>query len=138
MSAVANAISIRRLDHVVIRSADLDRSLRFYCDVLGCSEERRLDALGLVQLRCGESMLDLVDISGPLGKAGGAAPGNGGRNVDHFALALETFDELAIRNHLESHGVEAGEVGERYGAEGTGPSMYIRDPDGNVVELKGY
>ena len=132
------AISIRRLDHIVIRAADLARSLRFYCDVLGCSEERRIDALGLVQLRCGESMLDLVDLEGPLGKAGGAPPGEGGRNVDHFAVALESFDEASIRAHLEAHGIEAGEVAERNGALGTGPSMYIRDPDGNVVELKGY
>lgn len=132
------AISIRRLDHIVIRSADLPRSLRFYCEVLGCQEEKRIDSLGLVQLRCGESMLDLVDLEGPLGKAGGAAPGEGGRNVDHFAVALEHFDEESIRRHLEAHGVEAGEVGQRNGAEGMGPSMYIRDPDGNVVELKGY
>ena len=132
------AISIRGLDHVVIRTADLERSLHFYCDVLGCTEERRLDALGLVQLRCGESMLDLVAVAGPLGKTGGPAPGEGGRNVDHFAVALEEFDEAALRRHLEEHGIEPGEVGERYGAKGMGPSMYIRDPDNNVVELKGY
>ena len=132
------AISIRGLDHVVIRSADLERSLRFYCDVLGCNEERRIDGLGLVQLRCGESMLDLVDVAGPIGKAGGPAPGKSARNMDHFAVALEEFDEARIRSHLEQHGVEPGEVGERYGARGMGPSMYIRDPDDNVVELKGY
>jgi glyoxylase I family protein len=132
------AISIRRLDHVVIRASDLDRSLRFYCEVLGCNEERRIEALGLVQLRCGESMLDLVDIAGPLGQAGGKGPGEGGRNVDHFALSLEEFDDARIRSFLEQHGVEAGEVAERYGAEGMGPSIYIRDPDDNVVELKGY
>lgn len=132
------AISIRRLDHIVIRCSDIDRSLHFYCEVLGCLEERRLDALGLVQLRCGESMLDLIDVEGPLGKAGGAAPGEGGRNVDHFAVAIEDFDEASLRSYLESHGVAPGEVGERYGAEGMGPSMYIRDPDDNVIELKGY
>ena len=133
-----SAISIERLDHVVLRSSDLERSLRFYCDVLGCSEVRRIEALGLVQLRCGESMLDLVDIAAPLGQAGGAAPGKGGRNVDHFAVAVAEFDEARIRAHLEHHGVEPSEVSERYGAAGMGPSMYIRDPDDNVVELKGY
>ena len=133
-----SAVSIRKLDHIVIRSTDLDRSMHFYCNVLGCSEVRRLDAVGLVQLRCGESMLDLVDIEGPIGKAGGKAPGEGGRNVDHFAVALEEFDEEKIRSHLTQHGVEAGDVAERYGAEGMGPSMYIRDPDDNTVELKGY
>jgi glyoxylase I family protein len=133
-----SAISIERLDHVVLRSSDLERSLRFYCDVLGCSEVRRIEALGLVQLRCGESMLDLVDIAAPLGQAGGVAPGEGGRNLDHFAVAVAEFDEARIRAHLEHHGVEPGEVSERYGAAGMGPSMYIRDPDDNVVELKGY
>ena len=132
------AISIRGLDHVVIRAADLDRSLIFYRDVLGCAEVRRVDAIGLVQLRCGESMLDLVDVGGPIGKAGGAAAGEGGRNIDHFAIELAEFDEAAIRAHLEAHGVEPGQVAQRNGAKGNGPSMYIRDPDHNVVELKGY
>jgi extradiol dioxygenase family protein len=105
--------------------------------VLGCTEERRLDALGLVQLRAGKCLIDLVEVASPLGKLGGKAPGADARNMDHFAVALETFDEAAIRSHLEARGVEPGEVSERYGAKGNGPSMYIRDPDGNVVELKG-
>ena len=132
-----NPIEIRAIDHVVLRVRDLERALRFYCDVLHCTEERRLDALGLVQLRAGASLIDLVEISGPLGRTGGGPPGDGARNVDHFAVALATFDEAQIRAHLLRLGVEPGEVGQRYGAEGTGPSMYIRDPDGNVVELKG-
>ncbi len=131
------AIQIRGLDHVVIRVADLARSLHFYCDVLGCVEERRIDALGLVQLRAGASLIDLVDVTAPLGRAGGAPPGEQGRNMDHFALQLASFDEAAIRSHLKAAGVEPGDVGERYGAQGNGPSMYIRDPDDNVVELKG-
>jgi glyoxylase I family protein len=134
-----SAIEIRCLDHVVVRVVDPARSLRFYCDVLGCVEERRLDALGLVQLRAGASLIDLVAIDSPLGRVGGPPPGeNGlGRNVDHFAVQLERFDEPALRAHLETWGVEPGEVAERYGAAGPGPSMYVRDPDGNVVELKG-
>jgi len=132
------AIVIRALDHVVIRAGDLPRSLRFYCDVLGCTVVRNVEALGLVQLRCGVSMLDLVDVAGALGKLGGAAAGEGGRNMDHFAVEVDAFDEARIRSHLERHGVEPGDVAERNGARGNGPSMYIRDPDGNVVELKGY
>jgi catechol 2,3-dioxygenase-like lactoylglutathione lyase family enzyme len=132
------AISIRGLDHVVIRAANLDRALGFYRDVLGCAEVRRIDSIGLVQLRCGISMLDLVDVDGPIGKGGGAAAAEGGRNMDHFAVELVGFDEARIRAHLEAHGVEPGEVVERCGAKGNGPSMYIRDPDDNVVELKGY
>lgn len=132
-----SAIEILGLDHVVVRVADVERSIRFYCDVLGCREERRIEALGLVQLRAGSALIDLVDVSLPLGKAGGQPPGETGRNMDHFAVELSAFDEAAIRAHLERCGVEAGEVGARYGARGTGPSMYVRDPDGNVVELKG-
>lgn len=134
------AIDIRGLDHVVLRVSDLERALRFYRDVLGCREERRLDELGLVQLRAGAGLIDLVPLDSPLGRAGGgAAPaaGEGGRNMDHFALQLASFDEAAMRAHLERHGVEPGDVARRYGAQGNGPSMYLRDPDGNTVELKG-
>ena len=131
------AIEIRGIDHVVLRVRDVARSLHFYCDVLGCREERRLDALGLVQLRAGASLIDLIDVAGPLGRMGGGPPGDSGRNQDHFALRLGSFDEAALRAELAAAGIEAGEVGERYGAEGMGPSLYVRDPDGNVVELKG-
>ena len=131
------AIEIRGLDHVVLRVADVDRSLRFYCGVLGCAEERRVDALGLVQLRAGAALIDLVAVDSPLGRLGGPAAGDVARNMDHFALQLVRFDEPALRAQLAAHGVEAGEVGERYGALGMGPSLYVRDPDGNVVELKG-
>jgi catechol 2,3-dioxygenase-like lactoylglutathione lyase family enzyme len=132
-----SAIEIRGLDHVVLRVSDLERALRFYCDVLGCTPERRLDALGLVQLRAGTALIDLVPVDSPLGRHGGPAPAETGRNVDHFALQLERFDEALLRAHLESHGVAPGEVAQRYGALGMEPSMYLRDPDGNTVELKG-
>lgn len=131
------AIEILGLDHVVLRIADLSRSLRFYCDALGCREERRSDALGLVQLRAGESLIDLVVVDSPLGRAGGGAPAPDGKNVDHVCVRLASFDEAALREHLSAHGVAPGDVAPRYGARGMGPSMYIRDPDGNVVELKG-
>jgi catechol 2,3-dioxygenase-like lactoylglutathione lyase family enzyme len=133
-------LEIRGLDHVVLRVADLERSLAFYRDALGCTEERRIDALGLVQLRAGSALIDLVPVESPLGQAGGGpAPGEGegGRNMDHFALQLASFDEEGLRAHLLDNGVEPGDVGQRYGAQGEGPSMYIRDPDGNTVELKG-
>ena len=134
------AIEIRGIDHVVLRTTDLERSLRFYRDALGCTVERRLDELGLVQLRAGASLIDLVPIDSPLGRAGGApppSPGDGGRNLDHFALRLATFDEDAIRSQLHDFGITAGDVATRYGADGNGPSMYLQDPDGNTIELKG-
>ena len=130
-------IKVLGIDHVVLRGADVERAIRFYCDVLGCREERRAADIGLVQLRAGTALIDLVGVDGELGRAGGAAPGTEGRNVDHVALRIEVFDEAALRTHLEAHGVAAGEVKRRYGAEGDGPSLYIEDPDGNTVELKG-
>jgi catechol 2,3-dioxygenase-like lactoylglutathione lyase family enzyme len=129
--------SIRNLDHVVLRVADLDRSVRFYRDVLGCPIERHQEAIGLMQLRAGASLIDLVPLDGPLGRAGGAGPGREGRNVDHVCLRIEPFDGERIAAWLEAQGVEAGKVESRFGAEGEGPSMYLTDPDGNVVELKG-
>jgi len=131
------AISVRGIDHVVLRVADLERALGFYRDALGCAVERRLDELGLVQLRAGSGLIDLVPVHSPLGKAGGGAPAPDGPNLDHVALRLEAFDEPALRAHLEKHGIEPGDVATRYGAEGNGPSMYVKDPDGNTVELKG-
>lgn len=130
-------IQIREIDHLVLRVVSLERMLRFYCDVLGCAVERRQDTIGLVQLRAGRSLLDLVPVQGKLGQAGGAAPGREGRNLDHFCFRVEPFDEAAIRRQLQAHGVEAGPAESRYGAEGAGPSLYIADPEGNVVELKG-
>lgn len=131
------AFRIRDIDHLVLRVVDLDRMLRFYCDVLGCTIERRQEEIGLIQLRAGRSLVDLVPVEGPLGRAGGAAPGTEGRNLDHFCFRVEPFDEAGIRERLAAHGIDAGPVAARYGAEGAGPSIYVRDPEGNTVELKG-
>jgi glyoxylase I family protein len=130
-------IRIREIDHIVLRVVDLDRMQRFYCDALGCTVERRQDELGLLQLRAGRSLIDLVPVDGKLGRLGGKAPERDGRNVDHFCVRVEQFDERAVREHLEAHGATPGPVEQRFGAEGTGPSIYVTDPEGNVVELKG-
>lgn len=130
-------ISIRDIDHVVLRVTDLQAMLGFYCGVLGCPIERRQDEIGLVQLRAGRSLIDLVPISGKLGAMGGAAPGKEGRNLDHVCFRVEPFDEAEIRRQLEAAGVQAGPVESRYGSEGEGPSMYLNDPEGNTIELKG-
>ena len=130
-------IRIGEIDHVVLRVRDLAAVQRFYCDVLGCREERRQDDIGLVQLRAGASLVDLVSVDGRIGRHGGAAPGAEGRNMDHFCLRVEDYDEAAILAHLRAHGVSLGSIGSRYGARGEGPSIYCFDPEGNMVELKG-
>src|ERR1700760_2099164 len=130
-------LHIRQLDHVVLRVADLRAMKQFYCEVLGCSIEREREDLGLYQLRAGSALIDLVPVDGPLGLKGGAPPGTEGRNLDHFCLRIEPFDAAAIIAHLRAHGAEPAPVASRYGAEGQGPSIYVSDPEGNVVELKG-
>ncbi len=129
--------SLRQLDHVVIRVRDADAMTAFYCDVVGCTLERHVEEAGLIQLRAGASLIDLVPVDGTLGRMGGAAPGPEGRNMDHLCLRVDPFDEAALRDHLATQGVAADETKRRYGAEGFGPSIYLQDPEGNVVELKG-
>lgn len=119
--------SIKDLDHVVLIVADMDRAIRFYEGALGCKVERTLESIGLVQMRAGRALIDLVP----------AEQRQTGRNMDHFALTIDPFDLEALRAHFATHGVEIGEPATRYGAEGFGPSIYLHDPDGNQVELKG-
>ena len=130
-------IKIRAIDHLVLRVVDLEAMTRFYCEQLGCRLERRQDEIGLVQLRAGASLIDLVPVDGKLGRAGGAAPGPEGRNLDHLCLRIEDYDGAALREALTAAGVRVGEEGSRYGAEGEGPSLYLWDPEGNQIELKG-
>ncbi|HYM00686.1 MAG TPA: VOC family protein [Blastocatellia bacterium] len=132
-----SAIQIREIDHVVFRVSDLKRMMNFYCGILNCVVERQQEEIGLTQLRAGRSLIDLVQVEGKLGREGGAAPGREGRNVDHLCLRIEPFDAEAITGYLKGKGIDPGEVASRYGAEGEGPSIYIKDPEGNTVELKG-
>jgi catechol 2,3-dioxygenase-like lactoylglutathione lyase family enzyme len=130
-------IAIQGYDHIVLRVRDKDRMIGFYAGVLGCSVDWDRPELGLTHIRAGADLIDLVTLDGPLGRLGGAGPAEEGRNLDHFCLRVAPFDEAAIRAHLAQHGVEVADSGQRYGAQGDGPSLYIRDPEGNTVELKG-
>ena len=130
-------ISIREIDHVVLRVRDMDAMRRFYCDVLGATHVAYRPEFGMSHLKAGASMIDLVAVDGKLGKAGGAPPGREGRNMDHLCLRVEPFDQDAIVAHLVRHGVAVGEIRRRYGAQGNGISIYVSDPEGNTVELKG-
>jgi len=122
-------LKVAELDHVVLRCRDQARMLDFYTRVLGLSEERRIAQIGLIQLRAGASMIDLVPATEP--RIETAA------NVDHFCLGIETDDLRAAMNYLRTNSVEVlGEPAMRYGARGMGNSIYARDPEGNVIELK--
>jgi glyoxylase I family protein len=130
-------IRIREIDHIVLRVRDIAAMRRFYCDVLGASHVAWRPEFGMSHLRVGSAMIDLITADGPLGRQGGAAAGKEGRNLDHFCLRVEPFDQEAIVAHLKNHGVAVGEIRRRYGAEGNGVSIYLADPEGNTVELKG-
>jgi len=120
--------NVERIDHVVLRVRDLAGMVRFYERALGFREERRIERLGLVQMRAGASMLDLVASE----TQDAVVP-----NMDHLCFRVEPFDRDAIVTQLAPFGISVGETVQRYGAEGTGPSVYFRDPEGNQIELKG-
>lgn len=130
-------LTVSGIDHVVLRVQDVAASLRFYVDVLGCPVERRRDDLGLIQLRAGGSLIDLVPVDGVIGRRGGPAPGLSGHNVDHVCLRIAGFEPERVRSHLSRHGVEVESEGVRYGSSGDGYSISVTDPDGNGVELRG-
>lgn len=129
-------IHIQNIDHVVFRVRDLDTMVRFYTEVLGAQFEQYQQHVDLYQLRVGTSLIDLIPVDGVLGRQGGAAPGPEGRNVDHVCFRVAPWNEKHILAHLFTHGIIA-EVAERYGADGEGPSIYLDDPEGNRLELKG-
>lgn len=129
---------LSHLDHVVLRARDSTGLVAFYREVLGCPVERENAELGLVQLRAGRALIDIVAADGQLGRKGGTAPSaDGGHNVDHFCLRVEPFDPKRITAHLTRHGITPSEVRRVYGAEGMGPSIYLQDPEGNTIEIKG-
>ncbi|MEM7503529.1 MAG: VOC family protein [Pseudomonadota bacterium] len=134
---LANPINITHIDHIVIRVVDLQRMIAWYRDVLGCKLERGPGEAGLAQLRAGSSLIDLVDVAGPLGRAAGGAPNHDSVNMDHVCFQVDPWDADAVVDQLREHAVSFGDVADRYGATGVGPSIYLEDPEGNTVELKG-
>jgi glyoxylase I family protein len=127
---------IREIDHVVIRATDVPALARFYCEALGCTIEKEQADIGLTQLRAGRSMIDLLAVGSSIDRAESGVPG-AGRNMDHLCLRVEHYDAAQLSAHLTAHGARIGPEGRRYGADGYGQSLYLFDPEGNMVELKG-
>ena len=130
LDAPKRPFSLNGLDHIVLRTPNAATLVNFYVDILGAGVEREIPEFQLTQLRAGHSLIDIVGVGGPLGTADA-------RNIDHFCLRINPWDEDALAGYLRSRGLAVEESGIRYGAEGNGPSIYIKDPEGNVVELKG-
>jgi len=130
-------LKIKQIDHLVLRALDVEAMMAFYVDVIGCSLEKMQKEAGLYHLRAGSSLIDLIIVDTRPGKIDGVTPGKEGRNLDHFCLSIDPFDTDQIIRYLKSKGIDPGKVESRYGAEGDGPSIYVADPEGNVVELKG-
>ena len=130
-------LEVLAIDHIVLRTTKLDEMLEFYTGILNCVIERETSVeTGLTQLRAGSALIDLVVVTSRLGALGGGAPTKTERNVDHFCLQIKSIPETDIIKHLEKSGIEVGDFTSRYGAQGFGNSVYIQDPEGNVVELK--
>jgi len=130
-------IKILAIDHLVLRTEQLSEMTAFYTDVLGCEVIRdEVESLGLLQLKAGDALIDLVLVDSELGRPGGGAPMSTNRNMDHFCLRLAQLDNQSIIDHLKRHAVQCEPFALRNGAQGFGDSIYIYDPDGNRVELK--
>jgi catechol 2,3-dioxygenase-like lactoylglutathione lyase family enzyme len=122
-------LKVAELDHVVLRCRDQNRAYDFYTRILGLSEERRIAQIGLIQLRAGRSMIDLIPADDPRVEAG--------LNIDHVCIGIETRDLNEVVRYLRERSVVVmGEPAMRFGARGQGLSIYVRDPEGNVLELK--
>ncbi|MEP6623967.1 MAG: VOC family protein [Acidimicrobiia bacterium] len=127
--AASPAVRVTGLDHVVVMVADPERALDFYCGLLGGIPERvdewRRGDVFFPSVRIDRTtIIDLFP----------AAPE--GKNMDHLCLVVEYVDLQAVADSGR-FGIIDGPV-ERFGAQGLGESLYVRDPDGNVVELRHY
>jgi glyoxylase I family protein len=125
---------LRGIDHLLLLVQEMDRAIAFYEGVLGCTVESRLPQYGMAELRAGASHIDLVDTAALEGQWALPAA-QGGRNLDHFCLALGPHAEAALRSHLAAHDVQIVEERLNEGAPATSLSLYVRDPSGNTIEL---
>ena len=130
---------IKRLDHLVIRTDNIKEMISFYCFILGYKVQRdNLKESGLIELNAGESMIDLFDVSNEnINVSKKIQCEKDIKNLDHFCILLDNFDEVEIKVHLKNFGIKCSDIEMSYGSNGYGPSIYIFDPDNNKIELKG-
>src|SRR5438477_3379593 len=136
-STTSTSVRIIAMDHIVLNVGDVERSLAFYCDVLGLQPERveefRAGKVGFPSVRINEGTL--IDLSAGAREA----PAEVGRNLNHFCMVAEKTDLEALIEMLKSNNVEVlrGPVS-RWGARGQAMSVYVLDPDGNEIEIRCY
>jgi len=132
-------VKITEMDHIVLRNKDVEVSLKFYTEVLGLQAERGVDEWRAGEVRFPSARINadtIIDFFGtdqePIGK-------EGDKNQDHYCMVIEPTDMEELKSKFEAMGVEiqAG-PGKRWGSHGDGISLYIYDPDDNVVELRHY
>ena len=160
----ATPFKISKLDHLVIRCKHFQETFDFYTNILGCTIDQPEDVGrfggSLTHLRAGSALIDLLSYDESHltdeGKETTMKFHSGGKGtdakilsevsskvssshstLDHVCLRVDPFDEGSIREFMEANNVPIVSSGQRKGAEGIGPSIYISDPEGNVVELKG-
>jgi glyoxylase I family protein len=127
--------SVRGLDHVLLIVEGMQRALGFYRGVLGCEVLAALPQFGMVELVAGAAGIDLVDVADPAGAWARPSVG-GGRNLDHVCVAVSGCGAEDLRRHFAAHGVEIVEERREIDARGESFSVYVKDPSGNVVEVK--
>ncbi len=135
------------IDHVVLWVESPKRALKFYVGVIGLASVRQQDfeegKASFPSVRLNETtLLDLMDrnnISAVRDITGGGDE-VGGAPMNHICLSMSAAEFASLTARLREHGVEVKSGGENaFGAQGiAGQSVYIRDPDGNVLELRHY
>ncbi len=128
-------MQLQGIDHIVLRTSNVERLVEFYHGVLGAQLERVLDEEGLYQLRAGSALIDILSTEGSLDSGG--EPNYEQSPLAHVCLQITAASEQAVFRHLRRCNVmQPLKFETRYGATGFGRSVYILDPDGNTLELK--
>jgi catechol 2,3-dioxygenase-like lactoylglutathione lyase family enzyme len=132
---------IMELDHIVLNVADIDRSVKFYTEVLGLQGERleafKAGKVGFPSVRINEGTIIDLFPSPPSGCRPGGDKNSG--NLNHFCLVVGAEDFSGVVEHLAAHeiAIREGPVS-RWGARGRATSVYFLDPDGNEIEIRAY
>ena len=135
-------IRIMELDHIVLNVGDIDRSVKFYTEVLNLKPERleefREGKVGFPSVRINaDTIIDLFPRRGVPTASNGTGQTTG--NLNHFCMVVGKEDFSGVVDYLKENGIEIlrGPVS-RWGARGRATSVYFLDPDSNEIEIRSY